>query len=270
MTFKLGLIGAGRMGSAIISGLISHGYKSTDIAVCTKTKESSSNLKKLYNITVLDNNENIINSSSTVILAVKPQIFENIFQPLIPILNDKKPLLISIMAGISLKYFCKNLGSSFPIVRTMPNTPGKIGCGITALHTHSTLEEKFKIEVETIMQVLGQTVWVNSDDDMDVVTSISGTGPAYFYYFFDSLTKSAVKLGLSEDVAKKLVIQTAIGSVNLSNKNDKSFTDLINDVKSPNGTTEAAFKIIYDEKLDLTIYQIVKAAYDRAKTLSTF
>lgn len=264
---KILLVGCGKMGGAILEGMIKAGVLARNIVVIEPNTEATPDL----NIKILkhfDKYELDGFTPDTIILAVKPQIAAEV-------LADYKifashSLFISIIAGKTISFFEKHLGSNAAIIRTMPNLPIVVGKGMAVMYANKNATPEQK-DLGALFFSLQKsiTLWTEDEADLDAVTAISGSGPAYIFHFIECLTDAGIKLGLEINMAKTLAIQTVYGSAVLALKSDKSASELREAVTSPKGTTEAALKILMDsEKMNKLIVEATSAAYLRSKELS--
>ena len=203
-----------------------------------------------------------------VIFAVKPQIMKKVVLDVAHSIEKTNALVISIAAGIKIEHLENWLSPQCAIVRTMPNTPALIGEGATGLFANNNVNQDQKQMTESIMDSVGISHWVDEEFKIDVVTALSGSGPAYFFLFMEYMQKTAVELGLSPEVAAKLTEQTALGSAILAQRSQDDITLLRQKVTSPNGTTEAALKSFENSGLEQTIKDALTAANNRSVQLS--
>jgi len=201
-------------------------------------------------------------------LAVKPQILESVCQQLSATLQAKRPLVISIAAGVRSTDIDYWLGGNMAIVRTMPNTPALIRSGATGLFANNAVNDAQKEQAEHILRAAGITVWVPNETDLDIVTAISGSGPAYYFLFMEAMQQAGQKLGLDEPTARLLTIQTAFGAAKMALESPDDCATLRQKVTSPNGTTEKAIQSFESHQLRETIEEAMKAAKDRAISLA--
>lgn len=208
------------------------------------------------------------NDCDITVLAVKPQIITKVCCDIISYLPGAHPVL-SIAAGTSLTQFAHHLSVTTPVIRTMPNTPAAIGKGVTALCANTHVSNTQKDIATTLMQAVGETLWLENETMMDAVTAVSGSGPAYLFYMIEALQQAAMQLGFDELTAKLLARQTIIGAAALAdNEKETPATTLRQNVTSPGGTTEAALKILMAGNFQEIITKTVKAAEERGKALS--
>ncbi|MHC4075242.1 MAG: pyrroline-5-carboxylate reductase [Planctomycetota bacterium] len=266
----IGFIGAGNMAQALLKGLIAVGlYKAEDVYVSDIRKDRLDFLVKEYGVTAADDNRALAEKVAVLVLSVKPQ---NMTEALAGIKGsvNANTLVISIAAGVRAARITESLGD-LAVIRVMPNTPALIGEGASALFANEKAKPMLE-KAKKIFSAVGEAVVVDEEDLIDAVTAISGSGPAYFFRVIEGLIKAGVKLGLSEEIAKKLVLQTAKGAALLvagSNEKGETPADLRKKVTSPGGTTEAAMKVLEDgNKLDILLADATEAAKKRSEELS--
>jgi len=260
MNYSIGFIGGGNMGEAIISGL----RKSDEtIQIRVSNRSNNKRLKNLvdkYNITACKL-EDTVQNSRVLIIAVKPKDVRGVLEQLANYkLNDK--LIISVAAGVPLRVFYEYL-PGVAIIRAMPNTSSAVLHSMTGLVSGENIIAEHVKMGEQIFSAIGKTMWI-PEEKMNALISVSGSAPAYFYLFAESLIKAGVQLGLSEEEAGILVLETLIGAGKMMVESDKSPGMLREAVTSPNGTTFAALKIFTDNKLPLTVIKATQACVQRA------
>lgn len=264
---KIAFIGGGNMGEAILAALLRKKVVTPEeITVSDVKLERLDYLYEKYGITTISNNIAAVNEAEIVIFAIKPQILPQI---LAEMKNCFKPsqFVLSIIAGARIATLRK-LGIR-KIVRSMPNTPAQIGEGITVWTATREVTKTQKGIVRTILQVMGQEIEVDDEAYLDMATAVSGSGPAYVYYFVESFIDVAVKIGFSPEIAEKLVRQTVTGAVHLMQKSDKTPAELRKAVTSPGGTTAAAIAQFEKSEFTSLVSGAVKAALNRAKELGS-
>jgi pyrroline-5-carboxylate reductase len=262
--FKLGVIGAGFMSSAIISGIISSkNLKPSEILVSDINDIALSKMQEKGVNTTKDNVE-LVENCNFILLAIKPQTLSVVANE-IGVRNDKK--VISIMAGVTKNRIKEIFTSSF-VARAMPNTPCSIGYGAVGLDVTDFTDETDKEFVKNVFTALATVEFV-SEDMLNAVTGVSGSSPAYFYLFLKCIVDASVKQGLKEEVALNLAVNTMRGSAEMVMKNqDKTLDELINAVCSKGGTTIEAIKVFEDNKLNEIVDKAVTACVNRAEELS--
>ncbi len=258
------------MAEALIKGIISAGiYKPACIFVSDVRVERLKQLAKKYKVKPAKNNGELAGKADIVVLSVKPQNMAEALESIKGAISGKK-LVISIAAGVRTTTIADVLGD-VAIVRAMPNTPALIGEGASALFANAKAKPMLK-KAKSIFSAVGQAVVVNNEKLIDAVTAISGSGPAYYFLFTEHLMKAAGKLGLPENVAKSLVLQTAKGAALLAveaDKNNEETSELRRKVTSRGGTTEAAIKVFEQKGIDTIIADATEAAFKRSRELST-
>ena len=253
------------MGGALLSGWHTEGLNLEKISVIDPNpSEWLISLKNLG----LKLNEDLFVEPEVCVIAVKPQMIESLLsQP--RFLRTNNTLFVSIAAGIKIKKLNELLGDGSAIIRAMPNTPVSIKKGVSCLiQSNSTSDEQMKL-VETLFSVVGKTIWLNNENDMDAVTAISGSGPAYVFYLIEAMAKAAIELGLDSELAHRLAVLTVSGAGSLA-EDSKDLVDVLRkNVTSPNGTTEAALNVLMEPNHGLSqiMRKAIFAASARSKNL---
>lgn len=261
---KICFIGAGNMASSLIGGLISNLYPADNITACDIDPEKLNQLQTDFHVrTETDCNRAIV-QADIVILAVKPQVMQLVCKSLTNI--SHQPLFISIAAGVRETDINRWLGGGLAVVRCMPNTPALVGLGASALYANSAVSSLQKNSAEQILKSTGITAWVDEEYALDAVTAISGSGPAYFFLFIETLQNAGVALGLSEDTASKLARQTALGAATMAL--DKDVKLLRQQVTSKGGTTEQAINSFQQNGLQQLVLDATRAAEKRSLELA--
>lgn len=265
----IGFIGAGNMAQAIINGIIASGiYKPDSIIASDISPERLTELAARYNIRTTASNTEIAATAKTIILSVKPQVMPQILTEIKTAINPAATV-ISIAAGITTSTIAASLGD-ITAIRVMPNTPALVGEGMSALFSANASETALKQALELFLSV-GQAIVVDTEDLIDAVTAISGSGPAYFFLLMEEMIKTAENMHLSPDIAEMLVLQTAKGASILAQKaaeNGEKPANLRKKVTSPGGTTEAAIKVFADADYAAIVSSALNAAKARSKELS--
>lgn len=262
-------IGAGNMGSSLISGLINDGHPSDKIWAADPSEEKLTHLRETFHIHTTTDNHRAAQAADVIIFAVKPQVFANIATALANDIKQRRSLVISIAAGVRESSIQQWLGGgTIPIVRTMPNTPALIGCGATALFANAYVNTTQRNQAESIMRAVGITVWLTDEKMMDAVTALSGSGPAYFFHFMECMEHVGQELGLPADITHLLTLQTALGAAKMAIESGSSLAELRRNVTSPGGTTEKALRVFEEKELHLLVKQALHAAKLRSEELS--
>lgn len=253
------------MTRALAGGMLSAGYEPSHLLISEPLAEHRDKLgKELPGVVIFERNEDAVRDAECVLLAVKPQILCNVCKPLAPIVQENKPLVISIAAGVRAGDIEHWLGGQLPVVRVMPNQPALLRLGISGLFANENTSERQLRAATNIISTTGPVIKVGSEEDIDTVTAVSGTGPAYFYLLTDMLVKVAVDLGLSYDDALALVLETARGAGEMAEQSGETMDSLIARVRSPGGTTAAAFDFLDGTDFRDIFSKAVVAARDRA------
>lgn len=257
------------MARAIAGGLLRGGMRATDLLVSTPRAEQCDLLRReLRGALVTPDNKAVTADAETLLFAVKPQILRAVCSDLRDAVQQRKPLIISIAAGPRIDDIERWLGGNLQVVRAMPNQPALIDQGISALFANERTDDSGLATAEKIMSAVGAIVWLDSESRMDAVTAVSGTGPAYFYLLIDVMIETAVEMGIDPQTARTLAVETARGATALASAEDQPMSNLIARVRSPGGTTTAAFD--YLEKADARgiFARAIVAARDRAAELA--
>ena len=257
------LLGCGKMGSALLSGWLDQGLPASSVWILDpKPTDWVLNLGVHVNEMLPDN-------PAIMLVAVKPQAMEEAL-PRLQKWGSATTVFISVAAGIKIAEFEEILGRSTPIVRAMPNTPAAVGQGITALIGNDRVTEKDLVDAEKLLMAVGQTVLLDNEGQMDAVTGLSGSGPAYVFHLIEALAQAGKKQGLPADMAMKLAQATVAGAGALAAQSNETAEKLRVNVTSPNGTTQAGLKILMHPKTGLQslINRTVKAATKRSQDLS--
>lgn len=264
----IAMIGAGHMGSSLISGLIRNGHSSQQLWAADTNTEKLEELKSHFNIQTTLNNIEAVNAADIVVFAIKPQMFAEVATDLAEVIQSRKPLILSIAAGIRESSIQEWLGGNISIVRAMPNMPAMIGCGATALYANPFVSEEQHSIAESILRAVGLTVWLSDENLIDAVTALSGSGPAYFFLIMEALQSAAEQLGLPADTARLLTMQTALGAARMAIESDKTPAELRHSVTSPGGTTEKAISVLEENKIREVFHEALHAAAQRSKELA--
>jgi len=261
---KITFIGGGNMAKALISGLIKRGYSPSKMHVVEVSKERCAELHHEFAIRATTELEQAVAHCEAVILAVKPQQLQEVAAQLAPILNGQ--LVISIAAGIRTQDMARWLGTQ-NIVRCMPNTPALIRNGVTALYAMPAVKPELCHRAESVLAAVGSTLWIDDEVMLDAVTAISGSGPAYVFYFIEAMQQAAYELGLDEAQARQMVLDTFIGACKLAESSKEDIATLRARVTSKNGTTERALLSMDANQVKMDIVAAIHAAAARSKEM---
>jgi pyrroline-5-carboxylate reductase len=260
---RIAFLGGGNMATALIGGLVAKGTDARSIAVVEVSPAARERLGARYPVHIVPAPDAAMQRCDVLVLAVKPQDAK---AALASISIDKQ-LVISIAAGLTLDALSRWLGGHRKLVRCMPNTPALIGAGIAALHALPEVNADERKKAETILGAVGEVVWVAEERLLDPVTAVSGSGPAYVFWFIEQLALSGEALGLPADVSRKLALHTVLGAAKLAASSSESPASLRKNVTSRGGTTEAALKVFDEEQLAERFRRALEAASRRATEL---
>jgi len=262
---KITFLGGGNMANALIGGLLKTGFTAADIAVIEIGAEGRAQLTQAYGVRCHAAPDAQALDCDVVLLAVKPQQMRDACAPLVPHL--KQQLIISIAAGLRLADLARWLGGHGKLVRCMPNTPALIGAGVTGLYAAPAVSAAERDSAERILQAVGSTLWIADEAQMDAVTAVSGSGPAYAFLFIEALQQAAAELGFTPEQARQLSIETALGAARLAAQSSEPASVLRERVTSKGGTTEAALRTMAERGVKDGIVAGILAADARGREL---
>jgi len=264
----LTVLGGGNMGRALIGGMLRRGTRPEHITVGESVEAARDALSADFGVQCTADNAAAVEPASIVVVAVKPQVAGAVLTPLQPIFQRSRPLVISIAAGIRLAALETWCGAGVPVVRAMPNRPALVGAGATGLFAPPSVSSAQREVAERVMQAVGEVIWVTAEDDLDVVTALSGSGPAYFFLLAELLTQGAIDLGLEPAAARRLAIATLHGAGQLAHAGDGDLARMRAEVTSKGGTTEAAVKAFEAADLRGIVARALEAATRRGRELA--
>jgi pyrroline-5-carboxylate reductase len=268
MEHTICFIGAGTVSHAIIGGL-SSGGTSYHLRASDVSHQARQSLSDLYQVQVFANNLDPLIGSDVILCAVKPQDMDTLLQELKGHVRADQ-LLISVAAGTNCKQINTALGEQQAIVRTMPNTPALIGMGITGMYANQYCTDQQRWIAEEIFSAVGEFIWVEQESQIDAVTAVSGSGPAYFYYLIEALRDSAMNMGIEPETANRLVLKTAVGAAALAMRSELDIQDLREQVTSAGGTTEAALNTLrkgaFKELMDAAVHSAEQRSRELAQS----
>lgn len=268
MDITAAFIGGGNMGGALVRGLIARGLPAQKISVGEAHQARRIQLADELGVHVTADNREAVHGADVVVLAVKPQDMAGTVQPLADVFAQRPPLVLSIAAGIRVADIAGWCGAGVDVVRAMPNRPALNGAGATAMYASPSLGEDRRLLAAQILGAVGTTVWVGDEEHIDVVTALSGSGPAYFFLLAELMTDAAVNLGLDRASAQELAIQTLYGSGQMARASDGDLARLRAEVTSKGGTTEAALRSFDAANLRGIVAAAVSAATDRGREMA--
>lgn len=259
-------IGGGNMAAALISGLLQQGFAAEQLHVVEINAENCEKLKLDFGILATSGLADGVTRGDVVLLSVKPQQLYELTQDLASLLKDQ--LIISIAAGIRASDIMRWLGGYERVVRAMPNTPSLVRSGVTGLYAASRVNDQDKSNAESILAAVGTTLWVAEEEMLHAVTAISGSGPAYVFYFIESMQQAGIELGLTPAQARQLSLQTFVGASKLASLSDEDVVTLRTRVSSKGGTTERAIQAMEKSDIKCKIITAIHAASDRSHEMS--
>jgi pyrroline-5-carboxylate reductase len=265
---KIAFIGGGNMAAALIAGLANELTQAADIHVVDPNADALARLRTQYGVTTAGAIDALVSGAEVIVLAVKPQSMREVTAQLLPFVNKlKQPLIVSIAAGIRSADLSRWLGGYGAIVRCMPNTPALIGMGVTGMAAMAGVSAQQKSVADEILRAVGATVWLDDEDKIDAVTALSGSGPAYVFYFIEAMQQAAAELGLSEEQGKQLALATFNGAAQLATRSVEPVSLLRERVTSKGGTTYAALTSMEESGVKAAIVKAVHAAAQRGKQM---
>jgi len=264
---RIGFIGAGNMATALAGGLRAQGWPADHLWL---SDPNAGQLAAHAEAGCRTTQDNILLTRSVdlLVLSVKPQVMADVLRPLAATVQQKHPLVLSIAAGIPADSLSRWLGGGVAVVRAMPNTPALVQTGAAGLYANERVSESQRRLAEQVMGAVGLSLWVESEDLIDAVTAVSGSGPAYFFYVMEAMIAAGVRLGLDERDARALTLQTALGAAQMAITSDAGPAELRRRVTSPNGTTEQAVRVFDEAGLGDIFQRALQACADRGADMA--
>ena len=263
---RIAFIGAGNMAASLIGGLRAQGMSAAQICASEPGAEQRARISAEHGITVYESNQQAISGADLIVLAVKPQIMKAVCLALAPHLQANQ-LIVSIAAGISCASLNNWLGPQ-PLVRCMPNTPALVRQGVSGRFANAQVSATQREQAEQVLSAVGMVLWLDNEAQIDAVTAVSGSGPAYFFLLIEAMSAAGVQLGLTPETATQLSIQTALGAARMAVSSDVDAGELRRRVTSPNGTTEAAIKTFQAGGFAALVENALTAAATRSVELA--
>jgi pyrroline-5-carboxylate reductase len=265
-TTRIAFIGAGNMAASLIGGLRAKGLDRAQIRASDPGVETRERVHAEHGIEVFADNADAIQGVDVVVLAVKPQAMKAVCEALRPHLKPEQ-LVVSIAAGITCASMNNWLGAQ-PIVRCMPNTPSLLRQGVSGLYATASVSTEQRQQAETLLSAVGIALWLEQEQQLDAVTAVSGSGPAYFFLLIEAMTAAGEKLGLPRETAAQLTLQTALGAAHMAVASDVDAAELRRRVTSPAGTTEAAIKSFQAGGFEALVEKALAAAAQRSAEMA--
>ena len=263
---RIAFIGAGNMAASLIGGMRAQGVDAELIRASDPGAETRERVAKEHGIKVVADNAEAIEGADVVLLAVKPQMMKTVCEALKPALKPNQ-LLVSIAAGITCASMKAWLGEQ-PIVRCMPNTPALLRQGVSGLFATVQVSAEQRQQAQELLSAVGIALWLDEEQQLDAVTAVSGSGPAYFFLLIEAMTAAGVKLGLPAETAAQLTLQTALGAAHMAVASDVDAAELRRRVTSPAGTTEAAIKSFQADGFEALVEKALGAAAHRSAEMA--
>lgn len=268
MATRVTFIGAGNMASAIIGGMIDSGFSPSDITATSPSDDVLAPVRERLGIHTATENAEAVAEADVVVLAVKPQVMRDVCEALHETIQRRRPLIISVAAGLSAESIEHWLGGNLALVRCMPNTPALVGAGASGLYANANVDDAQRRLATELMESVGLVEWVEDEALLDAVTAVSGSAPAYFFLMFEAMEDAGVTLGLPADTARRLAMQTALGAAKMAMASDKTPAELKRNVMSPGGTTERAIEHLEEAGLRRIMAEAMTACADRASEMA--
>jgi pyrroline-5-carboxylate reductase len=266
---RIAFVGAGNMASSIIGGLIESGHPADHISAADPFPDSLERLRAVAPVAVFSDNAAAVEGADIIIMAVKPQVMAEAAGSIAAAVQTHRSLVISIAAGVTIASMQARLGPDAAIVRCMPNTPALVGCGASGLFANDNTSGQQREFAQLVLSAVGITCWVDSEPELDAITALSGSGPAYFFLLTEAIIDAGIDLGLSRETATLLATQTGLGAARMALESDVDLVELRRRVTSPGGTTERAIQSFEDDDLRSVVARAMRAAADRAIEMST-
>lgn len=267
-TPHIAFIGAGNMASSIIGGLIDSGHPADHISAADPFPASLERLCEIAPVAIYSGNAEAVATADVVVLAVKPQVMAEAASSIAAPVSANNAVVISIAAGVTIASMQLRLGPQAAIVRCMPNTPALLRCGASGLFANDNSSAQQRDFAQLILSAVGMTCWVDSEQELDAITALSGSGPAYFFLFIEAMIDAGRKLGLDAEIATSLALQTSLGASRMALENDIDLVELRRRVTSPGGTTERAIQSFEKDGLRKVVARAMAAAADRAAEMA--
>lgn len=267
-TPRIGFIGAGNMAASLIGGLVAKGFAPASLSASDPNSATLAALVDHHGINSCPDNATVVACSDILVLAVKPQVMQTVLIDMAAAVREKRPLIVSIAAGISIDSMCAWLGETLPVVRCMPNTPALVQLGASGLYANNAVSPEQREQALAILAAVGIAVWLDTEEQIDAVTALSGSGPAYFFLLMEAMIAAGEQLGLNANTARALTLQTALGAAQMAMTSDVDVAELRRRVTSPGGTTERAIAHFEQHQLRDIVSGALQSAALRSQELS--
>ena len=270
MNDSIAFIGGGNMARSLIGGLVAQGHAPASIRVAEPVAALREALHADFGVAVFEQGALAVEGAGTWVLATKPQVLRAVCEGLAPQAQRSRPLVVSIAAGITAVQLERWLGGNLPIVRTMPNTPALLGAGVTGLFASERVDAAGRDFANALLGAAGKTVWIDDEAQMDAVTAVSGSGPAYVFLLAEAMIDAGIREGLPAEAARTLALQTVLGAARMLTESDADADarELRRRVTSPGGTTQAAIETFEERGFRALVADAIHAARQRGAELS--
>ncbi len=265
---RIAFIGAGNMATALVGGMLARGFTPDRVTLTDISTERLDMLARQYGVKVTTDNAAAAADADVILFAVKPQQMAEVCTALAPVVRARKPLVVSIAAGTTIAKLQGWLGQDTAVVRCMPNTPALVQAGATGLYASPQVSDAQRTLAHAMLDAVGIALWLDAEDQLDAVTALSGSGPAYFFLVMEAMIAAGRALGLDENLARQLTLQTALGSAQMAVSSDDDPSELRRKVTSPGGTTQAALNVFESERTRDIFLKALLAARDRSRELA--
>ncbi|OUS32685.1 pyrroline-5-carboxylate reductase [Thalassotalea sp. 42_200_T64] len=266
---KVAFIGAGNMNGAILAGMVNQGFNANDIMVSNPSAAKREALAEQYG--VLQTSDNLVAAkfADVIVLGVKPHFIKQVCAEITTQIDIADKCFISVAAGISLAQMQSELGDNAAIIRCMPNTPAQLGLGMTGLFANNSITKADEEFANSLLTGIGKVLWLQTEAEIDDLLAVSASGPAYFFAFMEAMQNKAMAFGFSEQTARELVQQTAVGAAQMVIENEQSIARLRENVTSKGGTTQAALTVFSDGNMSELVAKAMDAAKARSIEITT-
>ena len=265
---SIAVIGGGNMARSLAGGLVADGVPASQLTVAEPEPARRKVLERELGVATTPDNARAAAAADVVVLAVKPQVMPGVARELAGSLAGRPVLVISVAAGIRTTDLARWLGDGPAVIRAMPNTPALLGCGATVLFAAPQVSESQREQAEAILRAVGSVSWVEDEHQLDAVTALSGSGPAYFFLLSEAMAEAAAELGLDPALAELLAVETALGAARMAIESEEDVAELRRRVTSPGGTTEAALEALEAGGFRRLVVQALASAQERSRTLA--
>lgn len=264
----IAFIGAGNMGRSMAGGLLKSGWDRARLVLADSDPQQRRAVEDRLGVRVYADNSVAVADAGIMVLAVKPQVLKPVAEGLAPVVQQKRPLIVSIAAGVRITDLERWLGGNLAIVRVMPNTPALVSSGASAMFANRRVSAEQRDVAESILRAVGVAVWLPREELLDVVTALSGSGPAYFFLVMEALERAAIEAGLEAATARLLTLETAYGAAKMALEGGTDPAELRRRVTSPGGTTERAIQVLQEGEVERLFTEAIEAATARSRELA--